>query len=90
MWQLQGPEEKKTWSINWTEWLPEGEGVASSEWTISPAGPTIEDDDIATGEITSIVVSELELGTTYALRNKVTVTDGSILAQSIILRCQHS
>lgn len=90
MWQLQGPEEKRTWEFNWTEWLTAGDGVVSSEWSISPEGPTLEDDTVATGEIASVVVSGLELGTSYSLRNQITTDDGSILIQAIILRCQRS
>jgi hypothetical protein len=89
MWQLQSPGETLDWRNDWTDWLNENDGVASSDWSISP-NATLADDFIETGSsVTVVFVSDLELGQSYELKNTITTDDGLTGTRSITIRCSN-
>lgn len=88
-WGLQGPTETLDWRNDWEPWLEEGDAIVTSEWEISPAGPTVTGDLIDTnGFVTITLVSDLTLGLSYQLKNTVTTIGGRTGVREITIRCQ--
>ena len=75
------PDEKLEYSIDWADWLADGETISTYEWTIDPVGPTLAD------TTTSVVtVSGCEFGKTYRLQEKITTSLDQDAARAITLR----
>lgn len=86
--ELQDPDEALTWSIDWTDWLVQGDSISSSSWEITPAGPTINDLG-ESGGITSARVSGPTRGQVYRLTNAIVTALGDTAERSVVLRCEH-
>lgn len=56
---------------DWTDWLTGGETIATSTWSVSPAGLTV-DSDSATGTTATVYVSGGTAGKVYRLTNRIT------------------
>lgn len=90
MWGIQSPDEKLDWRNDWSDWLNVNDGVESSVWSISPGEVELSGDLIETSaNITTVIVSGLELGKSYQLKNIVTTYDGLIGERDITIRCQY-
>jgi len=57
--------------LDWSNWLDTSETIATSSWSISPAGPVIHDDS-HNGGITVAFVRSVTAGVLYRLTNRVT------------------
>lgn len=79
--------ETLTWGFDWDEddWLGT-ETIASSAWTITPSGPTLSQAALAT-PATSVKITGVEFGMTYALANAITDSSGQVGVRAIVLRC---
>lgn len=87
MWGLQSPNEVLDWRNDWTDWLGEGVTIQSSTWSITPSA-TLDNDMLDTsGNVTIVVVSGLELGKSYQLRNTIVTSDDITSERDITIRC---
>ena len=87
---LQDPDESLTHSVDWVDWLPTGDAVASASWAITPTGPTVTDLG-ESGTIVSADVSGCTRGVIYRLTCDM-VSDAASAEtgqQSIMIRCDH-
>jgi len=72
-WQIQATTDDLDYTFDYGQapWLPAGDAILSSVWTVSPAGPTLHnagnDQRTATTWITGGTV-----GTTYTVSNTIT------------------
>ena len=75
-----------SYSMDFVDWLADGETLDSVSWEISPAGPVLSD-EAASGSIGSVNVDGGTAGTVYRLRC-IPISDNAQLdARSLILRC---
>lgn len=66
----KGDDENLWYGIDWTDWLPESNGISTSDWVV-PDGLTQEDTGVsAVG--TTIKLSGGTVGTTYEITNIIT------------------
>ena len=88
--KLIDPDEKLDFTVDFSDWLDTGVNINGTPiWTISPTGPTIEDQSNTTTAAT-IFVSAATLGVVYLLSCKI-VTDAATpqtAERSITLRCE--
>lgn len=80
---LMRPGEALDWSFDWSAYLPEGIAIASRQWAVTPAGPTLTND---TGE--AVRVSGLAAGQIYVLSQAATLSSGEVAVQAITIRCE--
>lgn len=72
------PDAELDYSVDWTAWLPDGDTIASSDWEISPSGPTISRKTVdVDGKIATCFVEGLVAGTKYRLTNRIVTTPGA-------------
>lgn len=77
------------YAINWAGgYLQSGETIASSIWTIFPAGMTQNSATGAAG-VESITVSGGAAGQIYQLTNRITTSQGRTDERSITVRVEH-
>jgi hypothetical protein len=93
---LQDPNERLDWTRDWSDWLPEGDSLDSSEWIV-----VFEDDDPAPLEIMDEVGFEATfdettstvwlqggtLGTSYEVTNRITTVQGRIKDETMVIEC---
>ena len=80
------PAEKKTFAVEWTSWLADGDTVASATWTISPTGPTVTDLG-ESGTISSVSVESCTFRKIYRVKGLMTSAAGEIGQQTVEIRC---
>lgn len=78
---LVRPGTKLDWAHDWSDWLAEGDSIASRVWTIDPSA-TLDDETTA-----AVTVSGLTAGKVYVLTEAVTTAAGMIGKASITFRC---
>lgn len=84
---LIDPDADLDFGHDWSDWLPDGDTITTSTWTISPAGPTLSNsthDDTTT----TIWVEGCTAGVTYTLTNHIVTGDGREDDRSITLHCE--
>lgn len=86
------PTETRDVGLNWSDWLVDIDGdaltIVSSIWS-SPAGITIDDDDI--NDSTTVVrLSGGTWGETYELTNTITASNGETETRFLLIRIQRS
>lgn len=91
-WELQAPDEIKSYSFDWSDELETGEGIEESTWTIDPdLGPdTGAEFDVVldSSDLVAIVtISGLTAGQSYQVKNIVETNEGRTLSREITIRC---
>ena len=84
--RLIAPAEKKTFSVEWSSWLADGDTVASATWTISPSGQTATDLG-ESGTVSSVSVEDCTFREIYRLKGLMISTVGEKAEQTIEIRC---
>lgn len=71
------PTARLVYGFDWTEWLPDGHGISTSDWDV-PTGLTYNGDQVDTdSDVTSVILSGGTKGQSYVVKNTI-VTDGPI------------
>jgi hypothetical protein len=86
--RLQDPDEKLTYSVEWSPWLATGDTIASASWAITPTGPTVVDLG-ESGTVVSASVDGPTRGAIYRLTCDMVSANGETGQQSIAIRCDH-
>lgn len=73
------------YSVDFTDWLADGDSVSSVIWSIFPTGPTLSNPSL-TVALATTDVSGGTLGATYRLTASVTSGNGVVDDRSIVLR----
>lgn len=78
------------YGFDWREngWLETGETVATSTWSVQPAGVTLSRQQIAQGAITSVFVAGGSNGRQYVLTNAIETNMGRVDSRTIRLSCK--
>ena len=86
--RLIDPDEKLTYSVEWTNWLATDDTIVSASWVITPTGPTVTDLG-ESGTVVSASVEGCTRGEIYRLTCDMISVDGETGQQSLNLRCDH-
>ncbi len=86
--RLIDPDEKLTYSVEWSSWLVTGDAIASASWAITPTGPTVTDLG-ESGTVVSASVESCTRGEIYRLTCDMVSDNGETGQQSIAIRCDH-
>ena len=86
--RLIDPDEKLTFSVEWSHWLATDDTISSASWTIVPTGPTVVDLG-ESGTVVSASVESCTHGEIYRLTCDMVSNDGETGQQSFDLRCGH-
>jgi hypothetical protein len=74
------PEAQLTYTLDWAQWLPQGDTLATNTWEIvaraNDPDPLVKVSDGIQGTKTYIEVSDGQVGKTYTLFSKITTVDG--------------
>lgn len=81
---VKDPAAVLDYSINWTDWLPDGDTITTSTWT-ADAGITMDSDSNTTTAAT-VWVSGGTVGESYNLVNHIVTADGREDDRTIIIR----
>lgn len=83
---VKDPDAELDFAIDWSEWLPHGDAIASSQWIAD--GLTIERDS-HTASKTTVWISGGENRRRYKATNRITTAGGRVDDRTIILRIAH-
>jgi ABC-type molybdate transport system substrate-binding protein len=80
---VKDPRARLDVGVDWSEWLEqEDTAVATSTWTVDPAGLTLDSAAEVAG-VTKVYVSGGTVGEIYTLRNTISTAAGLIDSRSI-------
>lgn len=83
--KTQDPTENLDWSNDWTDFLADGDAIASRLWTIDPdESPTLLTDTTTS----AVKVTGLTAGVVYRLSEAITTNNGVVGERSIVIRCE--
>jgi hypothetical protein len=94
---VQDPDEVLDWSRDWSEWLPEGDTIVASTWTVEG----VDDDDDNPLEVmtttgfqatfddttTTVWLRHGTLGVAYSVQNRITTAGGRVKDDTFIIEC---
>lgn len=70
------PDALLVYEMDWTSWLEGTAIVQTSAWSISPTGPTLDNESIVTGsKKTRVRISAATAGEIYTVTNRVTTDE---------------
>lgn len=76
------PEAELTYTLDWVNWLPQGDSLSTVDWTITARAndpdPLLEVSSGIQGTKTYIELSDGQESKTYTVTAKITTTDGLI------------
>lgn len=72
--KVKDPNEVLDFVVDWSDWLPTGDTISTSAWTV-PAGIT-NDSDTNDTTTTTIWLSGGTLATQYELTNRIVTANG--------------
>lgn len=78
------PDETLDYGWDWSEYLPQGDEITVSEWTL-PDGLTKEADGFS-AKTTTVWLSGGSLGEGYTVTNRVTTQDGRTADRSFTIK----
>lgn len=74
------PEAKLTYTLDWVNWLPQGDSLASATWEIvaraNDPDPLVKVNDGIQGTKTYITLDEGQVGKSYTVYVKIITVDG--------------
>lgn len=79
------PDGLLDYAVDWSEWLPEGDTIASASWLVDDADLVIES-STATSTVATVRVSGGVVGTRYQLTNRITTVTGLVTDQTLRIR----
>ena len=79
----QDPDAYLDYSIDWSNWLPEGDTISTSSWT-ADAGITTASAGHST-TATTVWVSGGTLGANYRVKNTIVTAAGRINVRSVLI-----
>ena len=87
---LKDPQARIDYAINWSAAYLDGQAIATSSWTVSPAEPDAISIVASSFDMqrTSATLSGGTAGHVYRITNRITLTDGQIDERSISLRVE--
>ena len=86
---LKDPGSKLDWQHDWSGWLASGETIATSQWTVEPAGLTLSA-PMATASTTTVWVEGGTVGQVYRLVNRITTSAGRIEERTVVIRVEQT
>ncbi len=87
---LKDPDARLDYRFDWSERLAGGLVLVASSWSVEPEGagaPAIETSAIDGAE-TVVWLSGGTAGRVYAVRNRITLSDGQIDERSLVFRVE--
>lgn len=83
--KLQDPSDTLNYRHDWSDFLAEGESIASRVWSIDPDGsPSV----LSNTTSESVTVSGLAKGKVYLLTEQITTSIGNVAQRSFPIRCE--
>lgn len=82
------PSSNVDFSVDWADWLLEGETITDANWNIAPSGaesPVLSAATV-TGDVAGIFVAGGDVGTRYRLTCNVQTSGGRVADRSLVLR----
>ena len=86
MFKLQGLDEVLTYDFDFAEWVNADVAVVSFQAQSVPSGPTVNTGAID-GAICPVEVAGLTFGQTYRIEVAATLSSGSIVTKTLVIRC---
>jgi len=83
-WPDKDPDEVLDYSIDWSDRLDTDDTVSTSTWIV-PTGLT-EDSDTFTSTVTTVWLSDGDLGKVYNVVNRIVTADARTMDQTVRLR----
>ena len=93
-WIPKDPEAVLVYSMDWSEWLPTGDTVASVSYSLQvrandPAPLVKESQGVQSGTITYVELSGGQVGKVYTVTAEITTTDASIDRRSFRVKVEN-
>lgn len=87
------PDDELRYGVDWSDWLDEGETIASSSWAVETATGTPADDLAVMGSPapqnsgtgTTAYLEKGVLGIEYTVRNRITTTENQQADRSFVV-----
>lgn len=84
--QLKDPDAVIDYQFDWSNYLPSGDTIATSSWSVAPTGELAIDSDSNTATTATAFVSGGVVRKTYRLVNQIVTAGARTEERSIIVR----
>lgn len=92
-WIEKDPEAQLIYSMDWTDWLPTNDELATVTYTVTPSAGVndidIEDSGMQLGYLTYCELSKGVHGETYTVAANVTTVDGRSDTRRFRIKCKN-
>ena len=93
LWITKDPEAQLFYTFDWSQWLAQGDSIASAEYSVSARvndpDPIIKFSEGIQGTNTYVELSDGQVGKSYVVSVKVTTTDGLIDRRSFRVKVEN-
>ena len=93
LWITKDPEAQLFYTFDWSEWLSQGDTIASAEYTVlarvNDPDPVIKISDGVQGNMTYVELAAGQVSKSYTVSVKVTTTDGLIDRRSFKVKIEN-
>ena len=86
-WTAHAPGSDLDYSVDWSNWLTDGETITDSDWTAS-AGLTLTRDAVINDTLATVFAAGGVAEQNYVLTNTITTSVGRVDSRTITLRCR--
>jgi hypothetical protein len=94
VWILKDPEAELVYSMDWTEWLPQGDTLSTATYTLQvrandPAPLVRVSQGVQSGVISYVELSGGQVGKIYTVTAEVTTVDGLVDRRNFRVRVEN-
>ena len=84
---VKDPDSRLDYSIDWSAWLPSGDTITASSFTVTPvaAGGVVIDDSSFNTHTTTVWLTGGKAGTSYTVTNHIVTAQGRADDRSITI-----
>lgn len=86
---LKDPNAVLDYRHDWASWLASGETIATSIWSVAPAGLAV-DSETETTTTATVWLSGGTVGQVYRVTNRITTNQGRTEERTIVIRVEQA
>lgn len=82
------PDERLDFTVDWADWLAQGDTIQASTWTVTPSGTVALDGESVSAAAATVFMSAARFGDLYRLTNRIVTAQNRTGERSLAIRCE--
>lgn len=93
LWISKDPEAQLFYKFDWSDWLPQGDSIATSNYTITARvndpEPLVKVSQGIQGDVTYVELKDGQAGKSYTVTVKITTSNGLVDSRYFKVKVEH-